>query len=184
MTDAEYEEELEFQQEMDEDEVLRYLGEYTGSLLLEYGFSSLDEVREASDEQLLAISGIGTGTLVKIRKTLAALDETEGVTDGPATAVSVVKPESVEAEAVEVGHADLASTDEVLDAGSGVVIIRSLWPSRIKLTAPSGLTYEWSGGGAQVNVLVTDIEFVMGKNRNAGRACCGSSGERIYFELA
>jgi len=171
-------------EEHDEDELFQHFGERVASLLIEYGFGSLELVRDATDEQLLAVSGIGGSTLVSIRETLAVLDEEAGVSEESATTPSEVKPDSMEAEAVEVGIADLASTDEALDAGSGTVVVRSLWPSRLRVTAPSGLSYEWSGGGDQVNVLATDIEFVMGKNRNEGRACCGSSGERIYFELA
>ena len=183
MTD-DFFDELDFQEEVDVDQLIQHFGDRVASLLIEYGFGSLDAVRDATDEQLLAISGIGGSTLVQIRETLAVLDENAGVVERPATTDSTVKPDSMEAEAVEVGIADLASTDEALPAGSGIVVVRSLWPSRLRITAPSGLSYEWSGGGDQVNVLATDIEFVMGKNRNEGRACCGSSGERIYFELA
>jgi hypothetical protein len=171
---------LEYSGENNFYDVIDAFGHRVGNLLIENGFDNLDLVRDATDDALLAISGIGTSTLVQIR---AVLDEA-GVTERPATADSVVKPDSMEAEAVEVGIADLASTDEADLAGSGVVVIRSLWPSVLRLTAPSGLTYQWNGGGDQVNVLATDIEFVMGKNRNVGRACCGASSERIYFEMA
>lgn len=181
MTDEEYNEELRVWEETDQDDVIERFGERVGNLLIEYGFGSLELVQEATDEQLLAISGIGTSTLVQIR---ALFDETAGVSERSATTDSEVKPDSMEAEAVEVGIADLASTGEAPLAGSGTIAVRSLWPAHIKLTAPSGLEYEWKSAGAQVNVLATDIEFVMGRNRNEGRACCGSSGERIYFELA
>jgi len=168
-------------EEDEEIEVIERFGDRVGNLLVEYGFGSLDLIRDASDEALLGISGIGTSTLVQIRE---SLNDDAGVTDRSATTDSVVKPDSMEAEAVEVRIADLASTDEAPLAGSGLVVVRSLWPSIIKLTAPSGLEYQWSGAGDQVNVLATDIEFVLGRNRNVGRACCGASSERIYFELA
>lgn len=180
MTDADYQEELEGLDEYDELNVIEWFGERVGTLLVEYGFASLDSIRDASDEALLGISGVGASTLVMIRK---VLDEA-GVTDRSATTESVVKPDSMEAEAAEAEIADIASADEAELAGSGVIAIRSLWPSRLSVTAPSGLTYEWSWGGDQVNVLATDVEFVMGKNRTTGRACCGSAGERIYFEMA
>ena len=175
MTDEDY------QKEYDELNVVEWFGERVGTLLVEYGFASLDAIRDASDEALLGISGVGASTLVMIRK---VLDELAGVTDRSATTESVVKPDSMEAEAAEAEIADIASADEADPAGSGVIAIRSLWPSRLSVTAPSGLTYEWSWGGDQVNVLATDVEFVMEKNRTTGRACCGSAGERIYFEMA
>ncbi|MCK5547451.1 MAG: hypothetical protein KAI64_00440 [Thermoplasmata archaeon] len=181
MTDEDYQEVIEEQVEYDELNVIEWFGERVGTLLVENGFANLDTVREASDDALLAISGIGASTLFMIHK---VLNEEAGVTDRHATTDSVVKPDSVEAEAVEAEIADIASTDEADIAGSGTIAIRSLWPSPIRVQAPSGLAYLWSGGGDQVNVLATDIEFVLGKNRNVGRACCGDSSERIYFELA
>jgi len=39
-------------------------------LLVEAGYARLDDLREASDEELLAIEGVGPGTVKKVRKAL------------------------------------------------------------------------------------------------------------------
>lgn len=171
--------------EHEENLVLDKLGNKIGNLLIESGYGSIDEIAAADDSELLDINGIGTTALEKIRAKVPALS---GVSDQPATVESEVKPVSKEAEAADGKVADLspsaveASTAD-LPLGEEIAI-RSLWPARTRVKAPSGSNYEWLRSGLQVNVRREDVEFVMGLNRNVGRACCGSSGERLYFEIA
>nr|NIM22356.1 hypothetical protein [Candidatus Latescibacterota bacterium]NIO78560.1 hypothetical protein [Candidatus Latescibacterota bacterium] len=70
--DEEYFEEMEHLEEIDEETIIVRLGEHIGNLLIEHGYSHIEYVREASDEELLDISGIGRSTLKIIRDTLAA----------------------------------------------------------------------------------------------------------------
>lgn len=164
-------------------DVVDALGDRIGNLLIEYGYVSLADIREADDSELLDIVGIGESTLASIREKTAI----PGVSDQPATTESEVKPVSIEAEPVESEIAEPDSAEEALVIEvppiGGETAIRSLWPGSLKVTAPSGAVYQWVKAGTQVNVAMEDVEFVMGKNRTTGRACCGSSGERIYFEL-
>ena len=165
--------------EIEENNVLDKLGEKIGNLLIEYGYGSIDEIAAADDSELLDINGIGNSALKKIRATVPALS---GVSDQPATVESEVKPVSKEAEAADGKVADLSPS--AVEASPADLPIRSLWPARTRVKAPSGSIYEWLRSGLQVNVRREDVEFVMGLNRNVGRACCGSSGERLYFEIA
>lgn len=170
-----------------EEDVLDAFGDRIGTLLIEYGYDSLAEIREADDSELLDIVGIGESTLASIREKTAL----PGVSDQPATTESEVKPVEIEAEPAEGAIAETplaedASVDVAPPPIGGGITIRSLWPGRLKVTAPSGNVYEWfnaGSAGARVNVAMEDVLFVMGKNRTTGRACCGGSGERIYFEL-
>lgn len=166
-----------------EEDVADVFGDRIGTLLIEYGYDSLAEIREADDSELLDIIGIGESTLASIREKTAL----PGVSDQPATTESEVKPADIEAEPAEGAIAEsLSAEDASVDVPppiGGGMTIRSLWPARIKVTAPSGNVYEWFNAGAQVNVAMEDVQSVMEKNRTTGRACCGDSGERIYFEL-
>jgi hypothetical protein len=176
----EYLEDLTIQNEAD---VVDTFGDRIGTLLIEYGYDSLAEIREADDSELLDIVGIGESTLASIREKTAI----PGVSDQPATTESEVKPDNDEAEPAESEIAEPDSAEDALVTETppigGATAIRSLWPGRLKVTAPSGTVYQWDDSGSQVNVAMEDVGFVMGKNRNAGRACCGGSGERTYFEL-
>lgn len=63
--------------------------------------------------------------------------------------------------------------------------IISLWPGKIVMPgSPSGATYEWPNSGSRVEIAIEDVDFVMSQNRGGKRACCGSGGMRVYFELA
>jgi hypothetical protein len=172
-------------EERDEAEVYSVFGTIMGGRLIENGFMSLEEINDASDKDLTKISGIGKGTVKTIRKALAERGF-GGVSEPEATPESEVKPDSEIAEAAEEEIAELSSAEEApaVMAPVGAAVIRSLFPAHLRLTAPSGAVYEWVRSGVQVNVAAEDVEFVMGRNRNVGRACCGSSGERLYFELA
>lgn len=176
-------------EERDEDKVLARFGNHVGSLLIEHGYGSLEEVRKAKDRDLRKITGIGGGTLsmIRIRQEESYVpDEDVGVSDDTATVDSEVKP-STEAEAVEGSYADAPSTAEATPtpvSPTGVVAIRSLWPAAVKLIGPSGSEYFWPRAGAEVNVIAEDVEFVLSRNRKKGRACCGGDTERIKFELA
>lgn len=180
MSEDDYLDDVAIQNEHD---VTDATGDRVGTLLIEYGYDSLAKIREADDSELLDIAGIGESTLVSIRGKTAL----PGVSDRPATTESEVKPDRHEAEPAEDAIAETFSAEDAsVDAPppiGGGITIRSLWPARLKVTAPSGNVYEWGDAGSQVNVAMDDVEFVMGKNRNAGRACCGDSGDRIYFEL-
>jgi len=181
---SEQEEYEEDAMEHEENLVLDKLGNKIGNLLIESGYGSIDEIAAADDSELLDINGIGTTALKKIRAKVPALS---GVSDQPATVESEVKPVSKEAEAAEVDIAETSSAVEALTADLPLgeeIAIRSLWPARTRVKTPSGSIYEWLRSGLQVNVRREDVEFVMGLNRNVGRACCGSSGERLYFEIA
>lgn len=182
--DNEIDEYLEDVEITNEKGVTDLLGDHLGNLLIEYGYTSIAEIREADDSELLDISGVGKGMLAFIRENTT---EVPGVLDQPATTESEVKPVDTEAEPAESEIAEPDSAEEALvDVAppiGGAMPIRSLWPGRLKVTAPSGTVYEWDVAGTQVNVAMEDVGFVMEKNRNAGRACCGGSGERIYFEL-
>jgi hypothetical protein len=120
-----------------------------------------------------------------------------------ATAEGGVKPADAKAEAAEsaLAEAPKAATAEAGSAGPkkasgmGPRKIRSLWPATIKIVGPSGTRYEWPRAGSVAIVNFEDVAFVMGKNRedvasavrknrNEGRACCGGSSARIYFEPA
>lgn len=178
------EEEAESLEIAEEDKVLEAVGDKIGNLLIEYGYNSIEAIANADDSELLDVSGIGKSALKKIRAMVPVIS---GVSDQPATVESEVKPVSIEAETAEVEDAEVPSAVEASPAElppGEIVPIRSLWPARMKLQGPSGTVYEWERGGAQVNVEREDAEFVMGRNRNAGRACCGSSGQRLYFEIA
>lgn len=178
----EHEDEMEDLRIMEEDRVLEMFGEWIGTLLIEDGYDSIEAVTAAADAELLDITGIGKTTLRKIREQVPVIS---GVSDQPATVASEVKPVSTEAEAAEE-IAETSSADEAstADLPSGdLIAIRSLWPARMRISGPSGMVYEFNGAGAQVNVKREDAEFVMSKNRNVGRACCGSSGERLYYEI-
>lgn len=182
----------EYEVDPDEDLILARFGSHVGGLLIENGYLTLEKIREAKDKDLRKIPGIGGGTLSMIRSRQEdsyVLDEDVGVLDDTATVESEVKPESAEAEAVEGGYAEVPSTVEANVTSApvdwtGAVAIRSLWPAAIKLTGPSGTEYFWPRAGAEVNVIAEDVEFVLSRNRNTGRACCGGSTERIKFELA
>ena len=164
-----------------ENSVLEELGEKIGNTLIEYGYGSLESIAAADDSELLDIVGIGKTALRKIRAKVPAFS---GVSDQPATVDSEVKPVSVEAEAAEAEIAVFPSVVEAsADLPTGVITIRSLWPARMRIQGPSGSIYEWELSGVQVNVKREDAEFVMSRNRNVGRACCGSSAERLYFEI-
>lgn len=181
---SEQEEHEEDALEIEENVVLDKLGEKIGNLLIEYGYGSIDEIAAADDSELLDINGIGKTALKKIRAMVPALS---GVSDQPATVESEVKPVSKEAEAAEdkIAETPSAVKASIADLPLGEEIaIRSLWPARTRVKVPGGSIYEWLRSGLQVNVRREDVEFVMGLNRNVGRACCGSSGERLYFEIA
>lgn len=181
---SEEEEYKEDAMEIEENNVLDKLGDKIGNLLIEYGYGSIDEIAAADDSELLDINGIGNSALKKIRAMVPALS---GVSDQPATVESEVKPVSKEAEAAEVKIAETSSAVEASTADLPIgdtIAIRSLWPARTRVKVPSGSIYEWLRSGLQVNVRREDVEFVMSLNRNVGRACCGSSGGRLYFEVA
>jgi hypothetical protein len=186
---TEEDDEIDHLAEMEEEKVVEAFGEKIGNLLIEYGYDSLSAISNATDDELLDISGVGEGWLRTIREYLEEDQPTDlsGVSEDSATDESEVKPVSIEAEAAEDSSAELSSAEEAVIADTApmgaTAVIRSLWPQPIGMTAPSGATYHWESSGAQVNVLAEDVQFVMGKNRKTGRACCGSSGERIYFEL-
>lgn len=180
----EQEEYKEEAMEVEENLVLDKLGDKTGNLLIEYGYTSLASIAAADDSELLGINGIGKTALKKIRAKVPAFS---GVSDKPATVKSEVKPVSTEAEAAVVDLAEFPSAVEASTADLPLgeeIAIRSLWPARTRVKTPSGSIYEWLRSGLQVNVRREDLEFVMSLNRNVGRACCGSSGGRLYFEIA
>lgn len=178
----------------EEAEVYTVFGNSLGGLLIENGYPSLNDVYEASDEELLQISGIGQSTLRSIRDHLAA-HGFEGGSAESATTPAEVKPDATDAEAAEGEIAEPPSAEEAPVAAEsastasdvapeGAAAVRSLFPSTLRVTAPSGQVYLWERSGVQVNVAAQDLEFVMGKNRNTGRACCGGSSGHRYFELA
>jgi hypothetical protein len=168
-------------------ELKRVLGSSYADLLFENGYASVEDADAAPDSQLLAIRGIGEATLGEIRELIAQY-MLEGVSVEDATPLTEVKPSTTDAEAAEGEIADAPSAVEASVAEDaapvGATAVRSLFPSALKLAAPSGLVYEWPKAGSQVNVAADDLAFVMGKNRSTGRACCGGSGGRHYFELA
>jgi len=178
----------DYQDAMEADKVIEMLGDKTGNLLIEYGFDSVSIIADAEDDELLGISGIGKSTLKDIRECL----KDEGVSeDESATTLSEVKPYDEEAEpAGEVSAETTPAVEAVVDevkvspSGKGSISVRSLFPSRMKLEAPSGRVYEWGASGAEVNVDAEDVGFVFSKNHNDRRACCGGAGERQYFEEA
>ena len=191
MVDNEYHDEDEEFADLDaehEDKLREVLGEHIGNILIEHGYGSLESIKFADDAEILDIHGIGTSTLGIIRESVrSALNV--GVSDRSATTDSEVKPSNEEADPAEGEIAEPSSAVDAAvvgfaDSQFGNVAIRSLWPARIRVTAPSGLEYIWPSAGSLVVVLAADIDFVLGKNRNVGRACCGGSSERIYFELA
>jgi len=174
-------------EERQEEEVIKAFGLSTADLLIDNGFGSLDAISDATDVDLRAVSGIGEGTLRTIREFLAER-ENEGVSEESATTPAEVKPVSEKPEAAEEKIAESSSAGKVAKADvppGGGTAVRSLWPSPVALTAEgSGRRYVWEEPGAQVNVAADDLEFVMGFNSNAGRACCGGTHGHIYFELA
>lgn len=182
-----FEEELDAIEERDHSVLIAHLGGNLGNLFIESGYDALEDIDGASDAQLRSIAGVGPATLSVVREAVARY-MLEGVSEEPATVPSEVKPVSTDAETAEGAQiAEVPSADEapVADAApAGATAVRSLFPSTVRLTAPSGSVYLWERAGTQVNVAAADLEFVMGKNRNTGRACCGGSGGRRYFELA
>lgn len=119
----------------------------------------------------------------------------------PETGSAEVKPEGKEEEGVssggfaaEAGEGTVAAAltfadrfvtspepeSEELD---GEVMVTCLRPSRVIVkNAPSGTLYVWPKAGSTIAVKVEDIPFLAEKNHKA-RACCGSSGERRYFDI-
>ena len=190
--DNELDEHLEDTAMMEENKIVDLLGIHLGNLLIKHGYVSTVEILEADDSEILDILGVGQSSLDLIRTKIGGVfrsedSEVPGVSDQPATTESEVKPVSIEADPAE---SEIAEPDSAEDASvyatppiGGVTTIRSLWPGRLKVTVPSGTVYQWEDSGSQVNVAMEDVKFVMEKNRNAGRACCGGSGKRIYFEL-
>ena len=180
-------EEEEALDEQKEAKVIKAFGLNTADLLIENGFGSLDAVYDASDEELLAVSGIGEGTLQTMREFLAKREK-EGVSEETATTPSEVKPVSKKAKAAEEESAESSSAGKVSKADvppGGGTAVRSLFPSALSFgETPSGKTYVWEGPGSQVNVAAEDLESVMERNGNAGRACCGGTHGHTYFELA
>jgi hypothetical protein len=64
-----------------------------------------------------------------------------------------------------------------------VVMVTCLRPSRLIVkNAPSGTLYVWPEAGSTIAVKIEDIPFLAEKNHKA-HACCGSSGERRYFDI-
>lgn len=175
-------------EEREEAKVREVLGDQLGDLLIEYGYRSLDAIKNATDEELEEISGIGTFTLrEKIRKPMELVEVEPGVSEEFATTPDEVKPDSTDAEAAEEENAETPSAEEAPVAEmapEGAAAVRSVFPTDMKLTGPSGAEYRWPKPGMQVVVAAEDMEFVMGKNRNAGRACCGGTRGHQYFELA
>ena len=173
--------------EMHEAALREVLGDQLGDMLIKNGYGSLDAIKFASDEELEDIPGIGTFTLrEKIRKPMKLAEDEPGVSEELATAPPEVKPDSTDAEAAEEENAETPSAEEASAemAPQGAAAVRSVFPTDMKLTGPSGAEYRWPKPGMQVVVAAEDMEFVMGKNRNAGRACCGGSSGHQYFELA
>lgn len=79
--------------------------------------------------------------------------------------------------------ADPEPEPESYEAESGNVLVRGLWPGTVKIVGPSGNQYVFEAGQVQ-EVAPEDVEHLMSKNHNAGRACCGGESERYFFELA
>jgi hypothetical protein len=103
--------------------------------------------------------------------------EAAGVSEEVSTASKEVKPD-VSTESAPSGA--LAEAPEGGDPENGTWI-RSVWPGTLKIEGPSGRTYVWSSAGARLFVEDDDVEAIMGKNRNTGRACCGGSPGKTYF---
>jgi hypothetical protein len=185
-------------------EIVNLFGERVGEILIEAGFGELQEIRDSDDDDLLEIDGIGVSTAAMIRQKLADREKEEeavetfemeieveedlpGVLETEATSDPEVKPVEVEAEAAEEVIAEESSAEEAVaeyaPAMGPNVAIQSLWPARMKVVAPSGSEYFWPKAGSVTHVMASDVEFVMSKNRNVGRACCGASAERIYFQI-
>lgn len=105
-----------------------------------------------------------------------------------------VKPE----ETSEEENASLEAVADESDGGAGMSFassasepkvsepqaVTSLWPSKLIVKgAPSGNKYVWPDAGAVVVVAPIDLPFLAEKNREIS-ACCGSSGQRRYFEFS
>lgn len=91
------------------------------------------------------------------------------------------------AEKDDAGSADQQSKSAASGAGkksSAPVMVTSMWPGKLIVYGkPSGNRYVWEDAGATVAVDPDDLPFLAEKNRKI-RACCGSSGERRYFDLS
>jgi hypothetical protein len=61
------------------------------------------------------------------------------------------------------------------------VAIRSMIPARTKWRSPkTGEVYLWERAGAEVKVLIDDVEFLL--NHKRGGSCCGAT-RQASFEL-
>lgn len=184
-------------------DVVELLGDRIGELLIEAGFIDLDAIHDADDDDLMKIEGIGTASAALIRQKMAdkeqenaiEVEELEyetgmvlsGVSEPEATSAPEVKPVEIETETAEGSIAEDSSAVEVVaeeaPAMGPNVAIQNLWPTRLKIVAPSGTEYMWLRAGDVQHVMAGDVEFVMSKNRNVGRACCGANAEKLYFKI-
>lgn len=184
-------------------DIVELFGDRIGELLIEAGFGDLQEIRDSDDDDLLEIEGIGTASAGLIRQKLADREQEDaiggeeleyetgmvlpGVSEPEATPDPEVKPVEIEAEPAEESIAeDDSAVEAVAEEAPAVgpnIAIQNLWPVRMKVVAPSGIEYFWSKAGDVQHVMAGDVEFVMSKNRNVGRACCGANAEKLYFKI-
>lgn len=80
---------------------------------------------------------------------------------------------------VEVAQATAQAP--VKPKSGGGTLVRSRYPARIILPAPSGVRYEWGKAGDAVAVSDEDLAYVLSQNKPGNSGCCGGGG-RIVFE--
>lgn len=64
-----------------------------------------------------------------------------------------------------------------IDSG---IVIRSLYPAKMKITAPSGKVYIFEDAGSEVKVAEEDVAFLLEKRQPSG--CCSGNSPMSYFE--
>ncbi len=63
------------------------------------------------------------------------------------------------------------------------VAIQSVYSGTVIADIPNGTSYRWGSPGDVLQVAESDVDYVMGKNGDGTRECCGSSSLPIYFVL-
>ena len=77
---------------------------------------------------------------------------------------------------------DDSTVEEVqVTAVSDEILVRSLIAARVIMVAPSGKTYIFGRGGAEVKVDEQDVNFFLQKRKSG--LCCGGQQDKALFEL-
>ena len=63
------------------------------------------------------------------------------------------------------------------------VAIQCIYPGTVMAECPGGERYRWEAPGVVLQVAKSDVDYVMSKNGDGTRECCGSSSTPVYFVI-